>query len=116
MKMCVVARLLIAALFSAAVLLAQAVLPQIRTVDPGSVKAGDIVSLGGENLDQQFVSAVILTDGSADFKVAITEQTATSIKIKVPATLKPGRFGVVVRLKKDATKEIEEPVKVNVEE
>jgi hypothetical protein len=30
--------------------------------------------------------------------------------------MKPGRFGVVVRLKKDATKEIEQPVKVTVEE
>jgi hypothetical protein len=114
--MCAVARLLAVALIAAAAVLAQGPLPEIRTVDPFSVKAGEVVSLEGENLGQDTVSGIILTDGTTDFKVAITEQTATAIKIKVPSNMKPGRFGVVVRLKKDASKEIEEPVKVNVEE
>jgi hypothetical protein len=116
MRKFVIARLLLAAVFASMILLAQALMPQIRTVDPMSVKAGEVVSLDGENLDQGFVSAIILTDGTTDFKATITDQSATSIKIKVPSTLKPGRFGVVVKLKKDATKEIEQPVKVTVEE
>ncbi len=116
MRTSVIAGLLLAALIGSAILLADTAMPQIRTVDPMSVKAGDDVTLGGEYLDQSYVSGIILTDGTTDFKAAITEQAATSIKIKVPASLKPGRFGVVVRLKKDATKEIEQPVKVTVEE
>ena len=116
MRIPVVALLLLAGLIGSAILLAQTPVPEIRTVDPMSVKAGDVVSLQGENLDQQYVLGIILTDGTKDFKVTITDQTATAIKIKLPSTMKPGRFGVVVRLKKDATREIEQPVKVNVEE
>jgi hypothetical protein len=116
MRKCVVGWLLLAVLAGSAILLAQALVPQIRTVDPMSVKAGEIVSLEGENLDREYVSGVLLTDGTNDFKISITEQTATAIKIKVPSTMKPGRFGVVVKLRKDATKEIEQPVKVTVEE
>lgn len=100
----------------AAILLAQTPMPQIHNVDPMSVKAGEVVSLQGEYLDQEYVSGILLTDETTDFKAVITEQTATSIKIKVPSTMKPGRFGVVVKLKKDPTKEIEQPVKVTVEE
>ena len=114
MRTSVIAGLLLAALMGSAILLADAPLPQVRTVDPMSVKAGDEVTLQGENLSQEFVSGIILTDGTTDFKASITEQAAAAIKIKVPAAMKPGRFGVVVRLKKDATKEIEQPVKVTV--
>ena len=116
MRTSVIAGLLLAALIGSAILLADTALPQVRTVDPLSVKAGDVVTLGGENLDQAYVAGIILTDGTTDFKAAITEQAATTIKIKVPGSLKPGRFGVVLRLKKDATKEIEQPVKVTIEE
>ena len=116
MKTSVFAGLLLAVLIGSAVLFAQAPLPQVRSVDPLSVKAGDIVTLEGEYLDQEYVSGILLTDGTTDFKASITGQAATSLKIRVPATMKPGRFGVVVRLKKDATKEIEQPVKVTVEE
>jgi len=108
--------LLLAALIGPAILLGDTATPQVRTVDPVSVKAGDVVTLEGEYLDQAYVSGIILTDGTTDFKAAITEQAAAAIKIKVPSSLKPGRFAVVVRLKKDATKEIEQPVKVTVEE
>lgn len=116
MRTSVFAGLLLAALIGSTILLADTAMPQIRTVDPVSVKAGAEVTLQGEYLDQAYVSGVLLTDGTTDFKAAITEQAATAIKIKVPASLKPGRFGVVVRLKKDATKEIEQPVKVTIEE
>jgi hypothetical protein len=116
MRTSVVALLLLAGLIGPAILLAEAPMPQIKTVDPLSVKAGEVVSLEGENLDQEYVAGIILTNGTTDFKAAITEQTTTAIKIKVPSTLKPGRFGVVIRLKKDATREIEQPVKVTVEE
>lgn len=116
MRTSVIAGLLLAALIGPAILLAQTPMPQIRTVDPLSVKAGDVVTLEGEYLSQEYVSGILLTDGTTDFKAAITEQAAAAIKIKVPSSMKPGRFGVVVRLKKDATKEIEQPVKVTVEE
>jgi hypothetical protein len=116
MRTSVIAGLLLAALIGSTILLADTAIPQIRTVAPDSVKAGDVVTLEGENLDQGYVSGIILTDGTTDFRAAITEQADKSIKIKVPASLKPGRFAVVVRLKKDATKEIEQPVKVTVEE
>jgi hypothetical protein len=114
--MSAVAGLLLAALIGSAIVLAQTPAPQVRTVDPDSVKAGDVVTLQGENLGQEYVSGIILTDGNADFKAPITEQAAAAIKIRVPASLKPGRFAVVLRLKKDPTRELEQPVKVTIEE
>jgi len=90
MRTSVIAGLLLAALIGSAILLAQTPTPQIRTVDPMSVKAGEVVTLEGEYLDQSYVSGIILTDDTTDFKAVITEQTATAIKIKVPSSMKPG--------------------------
>src|SRR5689334_22496800 len=103
------------ALAGSAVLAAQAKLPQMQSVDPVSAKAGDIVTATGENLDQSFVAALYLTNGKEDFKAEITEQTATSIKFKIPSIVKTGRLAVMVLTKGKEPKLIEEPVKVLIE-
>ncbi len=110
--------LLAAVLFGLAasvVLFAQSGMPQMQTVEPGTAKVGDIVSVTGENLDQGVVAALYLTNGKEDFKVEITEQTATSIKFKIPAAAKTGRLALMVLTKGKDAKLIEEPVKVLIE-
>ena len=81
---------LLAILGGAALLIAEAPMPQMKSVDPMTAKAGDILSVTGENLDKSTVAEVYLTDGSHDFKVVITEQAPDSLKVKIPATTKPG--------------------------
>lgn len=96
-------------------LYAQSTLPQMQTVDPSSAKAGDVVSVTGEHLGTAIVASLYLTDGKADIKVEITEQSDTAIKFKIPASVKTGRFALMVLTKGKDAKYIEEPVKVLIE-
>lgn len=107
--------LAVLALAASAVLAAQATLPQMQSVDPASAKAGDIVTVTGENLDQSIVAALYLTNGKEDFKAEITQQTSTSITFKIPSIVKTGRLALMVLTKGKEPKLIEEPVKVLIE-
>ncbi len=92
----------------------QAVMPRMTTVEPASGKAGDEVTVTGENLEKTNVADVFLTDGKNDTKVAITDQAATTLKFKIPATVK-GRLALMILTKGKEPKLIEQPVKVTVE-
>jgi hypothetical protein len=93
----------------------QSVVPLLRAVEPASGTNGDIFTVTGDNLDQATVAALYLTDGKNDVKVAITEQTATSVKFQVPAGIANGRYAVMILTKGKDAKFIEEPVKVTIE-
>jgi hypothetical protein len=80
MRRSLMARLVVGSLFAAAVLLAQADVPQVRSVEPATAKVGDVLTATGENLDRANVAEAYLTDGTNDFKVAITEQEAGSLR------------------------------------
>ena len=67
----------------------------MRSVEPASGKAGDALVIEGDNLGQENVAALYLTDGQALIKVPIIEQTATSIKFRIPPEAKPGRFALM---------------------
>ena len=89
--------------------------PMMITVDPPSGLAGDVYVTQGDNLDDSHVAAVYLTDGKNDIKAAIVEQTTTSIKFKVPADVKAGRYALMVLTAGKAARYIEEPVKMTIE-
>jgi len=61
------------------------------------------------------VAGLYLTDGKVDIKVPIIEQTATSIKFRIPSEAKPGRLALMVLTKDKPPRLIEEPVKITVE-
>lgn len=86
---------------------------RITTVEPLTAKAGDMVSAEGEGIGSANVDTLYLTDGTNDFKCQMVEQTATTIKFKVPDTMKPGRWMVMVHTKKGQL--IEQPVKLTVQ-
>lgn len=111
MKLSFVVPLLVAASIAA---YGQA-MPRMSTVEPTSGKKGDVVAITGENLDKDNVAKVFLTDGKNDTPVEVTEQTATSIKFKIP-TAKPGRLALMVLTAGKEPKYIEQPVKVTIEE
>jgi hypothetical protein len=106
---------LAALLFIAFMLSAQAPFPRMTSVDPATAKAGAEVTVAGENLEKANIAEVYLSDGEKDLKVQVTEQTATSMKIKVPDTIKPGRFGLVVLTTTKPAKLIDQPVKLTIE-
>ena len=85
----------------------------VTAVDPLTAKAGDTVSAKGAAIDDGNVDSLYLTDGTTDVKCEVVEQTATTIKFKVPVTMKPGRWAVMVHTKKGQF--IEEPVRLTVQ-
>jgi len=94
---------------------AQSGMPLISSVEPASGKVGDVLSIQGVNLGPDNVAALYLTDGNADVKVPVIEQTSTSIRFKIPSEAKPGRFALMVLTKGKDPKLMEQPVKINVE-
>jgi hypothetical protein len=94
---------------------AQSNFPRMTSVDPATAKSGVEVTVAGENLDKANVAEVYLSDGEKDVKVQMTEQTATSVKFKVPDAMKPGRFSLVVLTTTKPAKLIDQPVKVTIE-
>lgn len=112
MKLSFVVPILVAASFAA---YAQQPMPRMTSVDPMSGKKGDVIVITGENLQKELVSKVFLTDGKNDLQVEVTEQTATSIKFKIPAKANGRLTLMVLTVGKDA-KYIEQPVKLTVED
>jgi len=113
MKMSFVVALLMAASFPA---YSQQAMPRMTSVEPASAKKGDVVAVTGENLDKDLVAKVYLTDGKNDTAVEVTEQSATSIKFKIPAAKVAGRLALMVLTTGKEPKYIEQPVKVTIEE
>jgi hypothetical protein len=106
---------LLVALTLPAGLRSQGGMPMMRSVEPESGKPGDVLAIQGENLGQEAVAALYLTDGKIDIKVSIIEQTATSIRFRIPPEAKPGRLALMVLTKDKPPQLIEEPVKITVE-
>jgi hypothetical protein len=94
--------------------LAQQSMPRMTSCDPGNGKSGDVIVVVGENLTKDAVAKVYLTDGKNDIEVQVTEQTATSLKFKVPAKAK-GRLALMIETSGKDAKQIEQPVKLTVE-
>jgi IPT/TIG domain len=94
----------------------QQAMPRMASVDPDSGKVGDILVVTGENLQKENVAKLYLTDGKNDTQVEIVEQTATTIKFKIPAKAANGRLALMVLTVGKDAKYIEQPVKVSVGE
>ncbi|MBI3680759.1 MAG: hypothetical protein HY235_10210 [Acidobacteria bacterium] len=90
-------------------------MPKMTTVEPGTGKAGDELTVNGENLDKKHVAEIYLTDGKNDIKLPVVDQKAEAIKFKIPASAKPGRWALMLLTAGADPKLIEQPVKVTVE-
>ena len=94
----------------------QDVLPRCIAVEPMSGKVGTEIVVTGENLGKEHVAELYFTDGKNDFKVPMTEQTATQIKCKIPAKVEVGtRYKLMVLTRGKEPKLIEQPVRVEIE-
>jgi hypothetical protein len=105
---------LLALVTAAFALFAQEAMPRMTSVEPYSGKVGDVVTISGENLDKANVDKVFLIDDKNDLPCEVTEQTATAIKVKIPAKA-TGRMAFMIRTSGKEPKEIVQPVKVTVE-
>src|SRR6266536_2384651 len=94
---------------------AQEAMPRMTSVEPYSGKVGDVVTITGENLDKANVDKVFLIDDKNDLPCEVSEQSATTIKVKIPAKA-TGRMAFMIRTGGKEPKEIVQPVKVTVEQ
>ena len=111
MKLSFAVPLCLAVCFAA---LAEQAMPRMTTVDPDTGKAGDVITVAGENLEKNQVAKVYLTDGKNDTVVEVTEQAPTSLKVKIPTKATAGRFALMLLTAGKEPKLIEQPVKVTV--
>ena len=86
---------------------------RVVSIDPMTAKVGDVVTVNGDGIDKANVDTLYLTDGKTDIKVDVTEQTAKSMKFKVPESAKAHRWSIMVHTTKDQL--IEEPVRITIE-
>jgi len=89
---------------------------RITSVAPSTAKVGDVVSAAGEGIGSADVDGLYLTNDVQDTKVEMIEQTNKTIRFKVPAGLKPGRWALMIHTTSgEGTKLFEQPVKVTVQ-
>jgi hypothetical protein len=88
--------------------------PKFIEVAPPAGKAGAEFTITGENLTKTHVAEVYFTDGKNDLKCDIVDQQATTIKVRAPAKVAPGRFSLMI-LTADRSRFLEQPVKVTIE-
>lgn len=112
MKLSFVSTLLLAAGFAA---WGQQAMPRMVSVDPLNGKAGDVITVTGENLQKDTVAKVYLTDDKNDVVCTVTEQTGTTIKFTIPAKAN-GRMALMVLTTGKDAKLIEQPVKVQIDQ
>ncbi len=113
MKLSFVTAFLVAASFAC---YGQQAMPRMASVAPDNGKAGDVIVVTGENLQKEYVAKLFLTDEKTDTPVEIVEQTATTIKFKIPAKIADGRLILMVLTVGKDAKYIEQPVKVSIGE
>ena len=93
--------------------------PLMRTVEPFKASAGERVVVSGDNLGNDRVASVFLADAKVKdpekIRLEIVSQSAQKVEIKLPATIKPGRYVFVVLLTDSQTTLLEEPVKLTIE-
>ena len=94
---------------------AQSAFPRMTGVTPNTGVVGDELVAEGENLDAKLVKSLYLTDGENDVKIVIIDQTATSIKFKIPDEAEPGSYRLMVLTREKEPRLIEQPVRVTVE-
>jgi hypothetical protein len=71
--------------------------PQISGVEPPAGKVNDTVTISGQNLGKDAVSAVYLSDDKNDYRATVVEQGAEKIVVKVPQ-VKSGNYNVSIQV------------------
>ncbi len=70
--------------------------PKVTAVAPATGKVNDSVTLTGENLGKDSISAVFLSDDKDDYKATLVEQGSAKIILKVPQ-VKSGGYNISIQ-------------------
>ena len=98
-------------LFFAASLHAQ----MLSSVRPDSGKVGAVLRVRGSELSKEKIDSVYLSDQTLDMMVKVLNQTDNFIEFRIPPSVKPGRFQLVVKTAGKEPRILEMPLYVKVE-
>jgi hypothetical protein len=95
--------------------LAQTAGAKVTSVDPGTGKVNDQITVTGTNLGKATVSGVYLSDDKDDFKATIVDQDAGKIVMKVPQ-VKAGSYNISILVGGATGSLLIQPIHFSVEE
>jgi hypothetical protein len=73
---------------------------RITAVEPATVNVGNTITLKGENLNQDNVSGVFVSNASDDFPARIVSQMGARIVVQIPK-VKAGDYNISIQVKRD---------------
>ncbi len=88
----------------------------LKSVSPDSGKVGSVLRVQGLDLSKAKVDCVYLSDQTLDMLVKVLNQTDDSIEFRIPPSVKPGKFQLVLKTSGKEPHLLEQPVYVRVEE
>lgn len=91
------------------------VAPQTEKVEPRIGKPGTIIKITGKSLGKSHVDEVYLTDHRFDLKIKILDQSDTTITVRVPPFVKPGRLQLLLLTSGSRPVYLEQPWFVQIE-
>jgi hypothetical protein len=88
----------------------------LSSVRPESGKIGSVLRVQGSELSKAKIDSVYLSDQTLDMMVKVLNQADNFIEFRIPPSVRPGRFQLVVKTAGKEPRILEMPVYVKVEE
>ena len=88
----------------------------LQRVNPGNGQIGTVLRAYGLDLGKQKIDSVYLSDQTFDMMVKVLNQTDQFIEFRIPPSVKPGRFQLILKTTGKEPVLLEQPVYVRVEE
>ncbi len=89
---------------------------QLDAVRPDSGKVGSVLRIRGADLDKTKVDSVYLSDQTLDMMVKVLKQSEDFIEFRIPPSVKPGKFQLVIKTTGKQPHILEQPFYIKVEE
>ena len=88
----------------------------LKDVRPDSGKVGSVLRVYGAELSKARVDSLYLSDQTLDMMVKVLNQTDDFIEFRIPPSVKPGKFQLVLKTVGKAPRLLEQPFYIKVEE
>ena len=88
----------------------------LNTVRPDSGKVGAVLRIHGTELSKAKIDSVYLSDQTLDMMVKVLNQSDDFIEFRIPPSVKPGKFQLVLKTVGKEPRLLEQPFYIKVEE
>jgi hypothetical protein len=88
----------------------------LKAVRPDNGRVGSVLRVHGTDLSNEKVDSVYLSDQTLDMMVKVLNQTDNFIEFRIPPSVKPGKFQLVIKTAGKAPRILEQPFYIKVEE